>query len=417
VSSLHQAWEQIPLDGELCTISATEVKELTGLEPRLMMKWDHSSKLPPALRRTGRFILPLKNGHYAIVRGQGYHQPEPCPAPIDFPRRNTFRLETSESGVSEMQHLDLAYNTGLFSDFTGEPILYPTLRGRKYSPAFSFAVGRHILDVESVQIEIDQGYEGPDCIIVVEAKIGEPEDFHLRQIYYPFRAWMTRSEKRVRPVFFTFEPSSGLYRFREYTFDPADIYQAPRLVKVASYRLVAARASGVRQVVPVKKTAPIPQADKLARIAEVPVLVALGYKTPKTLAERLGFDPRQGAYYLDAACSVGLLERGPYRLSELGQEYVAKPALRESLLARSVLGVPLIQELLVSLMLAPGGRLLKDELVAIMRRSTDLGESTALRRARTLWAWLSWVAERGGNFRVTGEEIALTNGGAQLPLF
>jgi hypothetical protein len=407
VSRYHDAWNLIPTGGDFSTITADQVRELSGLEPRLMMKFDHSGQLPPALKDGGKFILPLKNGLYAILRGTGYHQPEPCPAVVNYARQTSFHLGTSEAGVSEMQHLDLAFNTGLLSEFLGETVLYPTIRGRKRSPAFSFKVDEHELQVDGVQVEIDGGYEGRDCVVVVEAKIGECDDFHLRQIYYPFRFWLKHSSKRVRPVFFTFDPASGVYRFREYLFAPPELYQPPRLVKAAAYRLVDPEVSS-RRAVPVKRTAPIPQADKLSRIAEIPILVALGYNTSKTLAERLELDPRQGSYYLDAACSVGLLQRSPYRLSDLGQQYVDSPGdVRLAILARSVLGVPLIQELLISLLLAPEGRLGRTELLAIMGRSSELKESTAARRAQTLWAWLSWVAQHGGRFSVSGEEIVL----------
>lgn len=406
MSRNHEAWEAIPTEGDFSLITADQVRELSGREPRLMMKFDHSFQLPPALRAEGKFILPLRNGLYAILKGQGYHRPEPCPPPLEFPRRNTFHLETSESGVSEMQHLDLAFNTGLFAEFTGQPVLYPTLRGRKYSPAFSFTVGPHRLDVESVQIEIDQGYEGPDCIIVVEAKIGECEDFHLRQLYYPYRAWRERSAKHVRPVFFTFEPGSGLYRFREYAFDPDEVYQAPRLVKAAAYRLVDPPAPSPAR--PSSRTAaPVPQADKMSRIADIPVLVALGYAEPIRLAERMAFDPRQGRYYLDAARTLGLLD-ADYRLAQAGQDYVqATPWQREQMLARLIMGLPVVQEVVLSLLLDGQGRLSRNAVVDILARGTGLSPSTARRRAQTLWAWLAWVARRGARFSLTAEEIEL----------
>jgi hypothetical protein len=409
----QRAWEAIPIEGDFTVITADQVRELSGREPRLMMKFDHSYQLPPALADEGKFILPLKNGLYAILKGQGYHQPEPCPPPIDFPRRNSFELETSVSGVSEMQHLDLAFNTGLFAEFTGQPMLYPTLRGRKYSPAFSFSVGPHRLEVESVQIEIDQGYEGPDCIIVVEAKIGECKDFHLRQLYYPFRAWRQQSNKAVRPIFFTYEPSSGLYRFREYAFEPEEIYQAPRLVKAAAYRLVDPVAA-VPARLSARSAAPVPQADKMSRIADIPILVALGYSEPGRLAERMAFDPRQGRYYLDAARALGLLSED-YSLTPAGLEYVqASPPLRQQMLARSILGQPLVREVLVSLLLAPQGRLQREEVIELIVAASALSPSTATRRAQTLWAWLGWLGRVGGaRLAVEKEEIRLLGSPSQ----
>jgi hypothetical protein len=407
VSRNHDAWERIPTDGDFLTITADRIRELSGREPRLMMKFDHSAQLPTALKKHGKFILPLKNGLYAILRGTGYHKPEPCPSVRDFPRQTSFHLGTSEAGQSEMQHLDLAFNTGMLSDFLSEPILYPTIRGRKRSPSFSFLVGDRELQVESVQVEIDGGYEGKDCVAVVEAKIGECEDFHLRQLYYPFRFWQQRSSKRVRPVFFTFDPASGVYRLREYAFEPSERYQPPRLVKAAAYRLVDPPEGNVKAL-PVEPAVPIPQADSMARVAEVPVLTALGYNTPKALAARLRIDPRQGSYYLDAACAVGLLHRAPYRLSELGQEYVHSDARRrDAILARAVLGVPLIGELLKSLLLSPRGRMSKAELVDFLVQCTALKRSTASRRAQTLWSLLAWAAEHGALLEVEGNEIRL----------
>ena len=134
MSTLHQAWESIPVKGELSLLTADEVRDLSGREPRLMMKFDHSELLPPKLKNHGAFILPLRNGLYAILQGQGYHRPEPCPAALDFSRQTAFRLGTTQTGLSEMQHLDEAYNSGLLAHFLAEPVLYPTIRGRKRSP-------------------------------------------------------------------------------------------------------------------------------------------------------------------------------------------------------------------------------------------------------------------------------------------
>lgn len=407
MSSLHQAWEKIPLDGDIVYLTAQEIKALSFQEPRLMMKWDHSSHLPPVLKATGRFILPLKNGLYAIIKGDGYHTPEPCPPCEPFLFRLPFELETSQPGLSEMQHLDLAFNAGLISAFTNEPVLYPTLRGRKYSPSFTFQVGDHHLEARGVQIEIDQGYEGPDSIIIIEAKIGECLDFHLRQLYYPYRTWLHLSNKKVRTIFFTYEPSEKIYRLREYAFSPPDHYQQPTLVRAAAYHLVPAPAPA-----PLcsrsRPTVPLPQADKLPRLAVIPVLVALGYTTPSSLAERLKFAERQGRYYLDAACSLGFLSRNPYRLSPQGQVYVASQTReREQLLAKAVLSVPPLDDFITNLLLSPNGSLSKADLLSLIKQETTFLESTSARRVQTLWAWLTTLSRQGAAFRIQGDRITL----------
>ena len=59
-----------------------------------------------------------------------------------------------------MQHLDRAYALSLVRHFVGDDSLVLTIRGRKYTPAFSFVTGKFQIDTEGVQTEVDGGYEG-----------------------------------------------------------------------------------------------------------------------------------------------------------------------------------------------------------------------------------------------------------------
>ena len=67
---------------------------------------------------------------------------------------------------------------------------------------------------------------------------------------------------------------------------------------------------------------PIPQANSVPTIMAVVDAVANGCSTGTEIAEAIGFSGRQGAYYLDAATSLGLVERigGSRRLSPLGED-------------------------------------------------------------------------------------------------
>lgn len=408
MSRLHQAWERIPILGEFQLITADEVRERSGREPRLMMKFDHSNQLPPKLKDSQRFILPLKNGLYAIIRGEGYHQPESCGPPIDFPRKTRFELRTTQAGISEMQHLDLAFNIGLLGHFLGEPVLYPTIRGRKRSPKFEFRVGARLLDVEGVQVEIDGGFEGRNSVTLVEAKIGECEDFHLRQLYYPLRFWSGLTTKRVRLVFFTYEPETELYRFREYGFDPPEIYQAPVLIKAACYRVTHSRQAETSLLTEPGRF-PFPQADRLDKVALIPFLVAEGENHPDQLSEMLEFTPRQGRYYLDACKALGLLdEKGT--LTPFGSDYITcPPEIRYRLLCKAVLALPVMQEVVSNLLLAPGCELDKSEVQAVVQRATSLAPSTAIRRTQTVWSWLSWLTNFCSPLSVDKDRVRLAH--------
>lgn len=406
MSRLHQAWESIPLEGDLQLITADRVRELTGREPRLMMKFDHTHLLPPVLKQSGRFILPLKNGLYAILKGEGYHQPESCGPVLDFPRRTHFELKTTGAGISEMQHLDIAFNTGLLSHFLEEPVLYPTIRGRKRSPHFHFRVGPHELEAQGVQVEIDGGFEGRKSVTLVEAKIGECEDFHLRQLYYPYRFWSAHTQKSIRPVFFTYQPETEIYRFREYRFSPPEVYGAPELVAAAAYQIVKAEDT---ETLPLTGAGefPFPQADKLEKVALIPFLVAEGHKSCETLSEIFEFSPRQGRYYLDACRALGFLD-GEGELTEAGSDYIAcPPEIRYRLLCHSVLKLPVIQDILATLILAPSRALSREGMEAVVQRTTSLAPATARRRTQTVWSWLQWVSNYTPYLYLTSTEIRL----------
>ncbi|MBI3929286.1 MAG: hypothetical protein HY319_27315 [Armatimonadetes bacterium] len=407
--AIDQAWasilERLPADSPVIRLSAAEIKRWTGLEPRLMAKFDHQGLLPPALVRHGRFLLPVRNGEYALVRGQGYHRLEPTPAPVEFPSRAEFTLKTSQQGVSEMQHLDLAYNSGILSHFLEEPVLYPTIRGRKRCPRFTLSVSGQELEVEGVQVEVDGGYEGPRMVAVVEAKIKEPPDFHIRQLYYPFRFWSQTSAKPVRCLFFTYSPSDRLARIREYRFLPAEVYASPRLVKAATYRLVA-RPGRLASLPSPELAVRVPQADDLRKVARLPFLVAEGLGESGHLAEALDFTRRQSSYYREACEMLGLVEG--YRLTRRGARYVELGVeARHELLCRYLLELPIMRQAVVEMLLSPDRRLDNGTLEQLIREGAGLTGTTVRRRARTVRSWFSWLADTLGFVRLDPDGMQL----------
>ncbi len=420
--NLAQAWELLLAERPAAAcfhLQASEIKERTGLEPRLMAKFDHRGQLPPALRRRGLFLLPTRNGEYAVLRGEGYHTLEPCPAPRDFPSRAEFTLRTLEQGLSESQFLDLAYHSGLLSHFTGVASLFPTIRGRKRAPRFTFQVAGLTLEVEGVQVEVDAGYEGPREVILLEAKIGEPADFHLRQLYYPYRFWTGLTPKLVRPLFLTYSPREGVLRLREYRFDRPECYRAPVLVRAEAFRL---RARTVRLPLPEASvlrvggrgpgpgTLRVPQADDLEKVAHLPFLVDQGADAPTAVADTLGFTVRQAGYYAEACQILGLVKvtDGRFRVTDLGRDYLAlEVEPRHELLARLVLGLPIMQRALAEMLLSPARRLDRAALEDLVRRESGLGSSTAIRRAGSLWRWFAWLEQALGFVRVGRQAVEL----------
>jgi hypothetical protein len=108
-------------------------------------------------------------------------------------------------------------------------------------------------------------------------------------------------------------------------------------------------------------------------------------------------EERQGDYYGNAACYLGLLARGEagYLATEAGRRFalLRTRAERTAALIGRMLEVPALRRFLALLVereyrvekIAPG------EMAEVIQRHTGLGASTPARRASTVRAWLTWV--------------------------
>ena len=145
------------------------------INARMLCKQDTRESRPEIFQELGLFLLPIKSGQYVIVKGEGYADIPPIESSlVQYNSSFPFELETTRVGDSEMQHLDRAYALSLIRHFAGDASLVLTIRGRKYTPNFDFRACGFSLSVDSVQTEVDGGYEGENQIVLVEAKILGP---------------------------------------------------------------------------------------------------------------------------------------------------------------------------------------------------------------------------------------------------
>ena len=159
------------LTAEQIKQATAHFKSTTEREVRVLAKQDTREDRPEVFVEKNLFILPVKNGTYALIQGEGYIDiPEIDQKPKIYTSKLDFELETSQIGNSEMQHLDFAYASSLIRTFVEDDSLVLTIRGRKYTPKFEFKVGKHLITTESVQTEVDAGYEGRNQIVLIEAK-------------------------------------------------------------------------------------------------------------------------------------------------------------------------------------------------------------------------------------------------------
>ncbi|MGQ0793996.1 MAG: type II restriction enzyme [Deltaproteobacteria bacterium] len=234
--------EQFPLTAEQIKDATRQFKTTGQREARILCKQDTRESRPSVFQKNGLFILPVKNGNYIIVKGEGY---------VDLPviteitqiyfSKLGFKPATSAIGNSEMQYLDFAYAASLIRTFMDDDSLALTIRGRKYTPRFSFSVGSQSITVESVQTEVDAGYEGENQVVLVEAKGGGASNTIIRQLYYPLRQWtehLRRAsiQKSVSTIFF--EKQGGEYLLWQFRFSEESDYNSIELVRSGKFEIL-----------------------------------------------------------------------------------------------------------------------------------------------------------------------------------
>ncbi len=216
--------------------SCQHFEEVNQKEVRVLCKQDSRLDRPQIFIEHNLFILPIKNGHYKIIKGEGYVDiPEIASDIIIYDSKLDFKLESSEVGNSEMQHLDFAYASSLIRTFMEDDSLVLTIRGRKYTPEFNFKVGEQLINTQSVQTEVDAGYEGRDKIVLIEAKNSSTSNTIIRQLFYPFKQWKIQTTKNVFLLFF--EKRMDIYFIWQYGFNDDNNYNSIKLIKSAKYKI------------------------------------------------------------------------------------------------------------------------------------------------------------------------------------
>ena len=228
--------EPFNISAEQIKLSRQKFKKTAQKEVRLLCKQDSRKDRPKVFVDNSLFLLPTKNGYYQVVQGEGYIDiPDIISEPQIYDSKLSFKLDSSEVGNSEMQHLDFAYASSLIRTFMQDDSLVLTIRGRKYTPKFKFYVGDHEINVESVQTEVDAGYEGKDKIVLIEAKNCKTTDTIIRQLFYPYKQWKTYTDKQVFLLFF--EKRNNEFLIWQYSFANENDYNSIQLLKSARYHI------------------------------------------------------------------------------------------------------------------------------------------------------------------------------------
>jgi hypothetical protein len=411
----EKAWKRIfealPMKEQLdktgiARIAAAQIKQITGREPRLMTKFDSRKSRPKTLTGANVTILPISNGEYALLRGDGYCEIKPPNAIQAYPTGELSRLQTiSLSGGirGESQVIDTLFMVSALRTFVGDNSLRLTIRGRLRSSQFSYKfitqTSVHSISVDRVQIEVDSGYEGKK-IALVEAKFGRVNDFIIRQLYYPYRDLLARGiSKEIIPILLVY--SNRVYSLYSFAFQKEDEYNSIVPVGQIHYSLDEPKAppsmadfvSPRRRIPP--QGIPFPQANDLSRVFDVAELLGHGPANKFQIARRFPVDPRQGDYYGNAVAWLGLAEKSgaTFTLTALGRSFNKMPRTDRIAELGKILGqMPAFAEAIEAR--AQGTDLKTNEISEIVARDYRLSQtSTGPRRANTVQSWINALAK------------------------
>ena len=394
-----------------CYVTANELKEFGQREPRLMAKLDTLSVRPRIFKEHRLSIFPISNGKYVIFRDDSQKtyfdlsrfEPTSTRTHVSGIDLEAFDAYKTAGSLSESQALDFAFLSSLTHSFLSEEELYLVIRGRAYSGEFGFWTPHndHRVSVSGVQIEIDAGYESTSGIYLLEAKVGRRSDFHIRQLYYPFLEWSKRSQKRVVPIFLTF--TNGQYVFTQFQFNESfgdlEVCRSEAFIIDERPCLKIDLPRVLSEVQLSEEGRPYPQANDLDKVVDLTKLLFAGDLDKSAIADFFEFDERQGDYYANAGCYLGLLEKsdGGFSLTACGRSFASlrSRTARTRWLLKIIASYPSFREILKlwSARSYDVGSISKQEISRIIEDHSELRGSTPLRRASTVKSWLAWFFE------------------------
>lgn len=423
--SANEAWkriiekygiiEQIKKNG-VFHIKSSQIKEFK--EPRLMAKWDSSGSLPEILKTNKINILPDSRSSYVLSDFLLYEEIpelEEHVTQMDHVEIPDYESIDINNINSEANAINVLILSGILDDFLQTTPNVSTFNGRMGTGKFDFVVNcfsntqKHI-EVNNAQCEIDGGFENNESVVIMEAKNVVHEDFHIRQLYYPYRLWKTRVSKPIRLVFSVY--SNKIYRLFEYKFNDLNDFSSIELVQTKNYSLqdtsitledlILTRQNTLittndNQDYASKETAPFIQADSLNRVIS---LLENLYDNPLStiqISELMQFDIRQADYYFNAGKYLGLFVKKKndgqklVELTKLGVRIYKMDYKKRQLALVSLILQHQIFADFFDYMIENGEQPTKKSIENKMREYNVCNEGQISRRASSVNGWLRWI--------------------------
>lgn len=427
-SKSDEAWEQLLVAhpeivstieaGGVYELAASEIKHFR--EPRLMTKHDTSEGVPTPLKKHGINVLPISRSAY-VLGDFVLHEDFPDVTDVKPVFRTLPEFQTLKVThlTSEANAINALMASGILNDFLNAENTVETFNGRMGTGDFGFDVNRKSggtarVEVRGAQLEIDGGFENDDAVIIMEAKNVLHNNFHVRQLYYPYRKYEALVTKPIRLVFSQY--TNLTYYLHEYEFTERDNYSSLNLLRTGAYTFEDARITArdlwrVWQETRVTTTdnlsegqsrskprPPFIQADRFDRVISLMERLSNSESasmTTEEIAHFMGTVQRQADYYPAAGEYLGLFERaslGKTTLSARGQEIVKLGRRERQLAFASAMFEHEIFHRLFEGVYASGELPGHGTVMQLMGElNVCNSESTTHRRAYTVIAWLRWL--------------------------
>lgn len=404
-------------------ITSMQINEFR--QARLMTKFDNQKMLPQLFKENKLSILPISGNSYILGNFKLYKDIPKIKTPIqykEFPK-DVVSIDYNKIN-SEAIALNCAYISNIINDFTGEEsTVLPTVSGKMSSGEFCFKVdsclddNNYTITVDRSGIEIDAAYETSSSLILIEAKNVIAKDFLVRQLYYPYRLWKSKLNKKVRNVFMQY--NNGIFNLYEYEFRDIENYNSLQLINSKRYSIIKPEEMRItlNEILAIAKNIefvkepeiPFPQANSFERIISMLEMLNVDViKSKEEITEEFKFNPRQTDYYFNAGKYLGfieedkvtdldngnIIEKQTLKLSNKGKQ-LFKGTYKDRQLSYVK---AILEHQIFSKVFEDSNKLNriidKEKIVEYMKESNLYNinsEVTLGRRASTITGWIKWV--------------------------
>ena len=315
---------------------------------------------------------------------------------------------------SEAVAINVLVISGILDDFLGVDGTIQTFSGRMGTGEFDFVVdtvrgNKQKIFVKNAQCEIDGGFENEHEVVIMEAKNVLNEEFHVRQLYFPYRLWRKKVTKPIRLIFSIY--SNMIFRLFEYRFVAINDYSSIELIKTKNYSLQDTTID-IEDLIEVRNNTKICYQDNQHDDLKVPFVQANSFErvisllenmkdnpmTKEQIAELMVFDERQSDYYYNAGAYLGLFEKK--REDKISKVFLTK--LGDNVFSlnykeRQLKFVELILKHQIfadcfDMVINSGGDLPNIEMIErLMREYNVCNEGQINRRASSVQGWIKWI--------------------------